>query len=920
MGQAVNPGQSVKLGGLDVEFPYKPYGIQRAMMARIIVAYTNKQNCLIESPTGTGKSLSLICSSLAWQQRSKLDSRPFVSASYSEKQVAERMAKLKNRPCTCGSRPDAISELDELKNAKKGQKGCEDIDNDESSMKKLKLNPDRDETSPHFQQANKNKLKQKQPEMITIDSDDDDVNATQIITPSKYSDIKPKVCKIEDEVEFLDDTDNTTFRKPLSDSKPNNQENPDGTALNEMCKNCLAIKSEQEFVNEMGPGAVSHPTVKKIRIYYGTRTHKQIAQIVRELKKTSYTKDLKMNILSSRDRTCVNEDVRDLPTRNDKCQELVKNKSKAGSSNRKSNLETCQYYRDGNQMAADFALIYQEKETFDIEDAVEFGKQFCICPYYGMRALQDEADITFCPYNYILDPNIRSAMQINLRNSIIILDEAHNIEDICRDSASFVINTQQIDEILANINRASFNYIQGSSIREAYDFFKNLFTDLKAFLIKFNFVNDKFSRDGDCLARKVMLHHEMMSSLSAMNFGSKHVQSIRDNLKALRGDEDESGDKSSKDKRDEGQDGALNNQDLQVITQLTNTLEFIYSQENKNSSDYRCIVSKHLDRGTTPMGRNNNRSMADNDVYLYQFSLICMNPAIAFQKIHENCWSVVVASGTLSPIESLKTELGCNFNQVFEGSHVIPDDRIFSTILSNGPNGIDLNCSYANSLRLDFQDELGQVVRDVCRVVPSGVLIFFPSYDRMENLYQRWFTKGYINDITSAGKKIHREQKNFTSTKFDEELKKYHRAATGKGAVMMAVYRGKISEGIDFSDSAARAVISIGIPYPNIKEVTIGLKREYNDLARKNRPELMNGSMWYQTQAMRALNQSLGRVIRHKDDWGAIIMLDSRLRSSQCMSGISKWVRRCITPQTSYEIFRSSLQDFVALREGDASN
>jgi Rad3-related DNA helicase len=34
------------------------------------------------------------------------------------------------------------------------------------------------------------------------------------------------------------------------------------------------------------------------------------------------------------------------------------------------------------------------------------------------------------------------------------------------------------------------------------------------------------------------------------------------------------------------------------------------------------------------------------------------------------------------------------------------------------------------------------------------------------------------------------------------------------GAILMGVCRGRISEGLDFSDDAARCVIIVGIPYP----------------------------------------------------------------------------------------------------------
>jgi hypothetical protein len=37
-----------------------------------------------------------------------------------------------------------------------------------------------------------------------------------------------------------------------------------------------------------------------------------------------------------------------------------------------------------------------------------------------------------------------------------------------------------------------------------------------------------------------------------------------------------------------------------------------------------------------------------------------------------------------------------------------------------------------------------------------------------------------------------------------------------------------------------------------------------------------NGQMWYFQSASRAVNQCLGRVIRHCNDWGAIFLLDER--------------------------------------------
>ena len=46
-----------------------------------------------------------------------------------------------------------------------------------------------------------------------------------------------------------------------------------------------------------------------------------------------------------------------------------------------------------------------------------------------------------------------------------------------------------------------------------------------------------------------------------------------------------------------------------------------------------------------------------------------------------------------------------------------------------------------------------------------------------------------------------------------------------KGAIMMGVCRGRMSEGLDFSDDAARLVIVVGIPYPMVADPKIVLKK-----------------------------------------------------------------------------------------------
>lgn len=57
---------SQQINGSTVYFPFKPYDCQSHYMEKVITALNNAQNALLESPTGTGKTLSLLCATLAW--------------------------------------------------------------------------------------------------------------------------------------------------------------------------------------------------------------------------------------------------------------------------------------------------------------------------------------------------------------------------------------------------------------------------------------------------------------------------------------------------------------------------------------------------------------------------------------------------------------------------------------------------------------------------------------------------------------------------------------------------------------------------------------------------------------------------------------------------------------------------------------
>ncbi len=61
--------------GHEVHFPHQPYGVQFSFMEKMLRTLNEGANALLEAPTGCGKTLSLLCAALAWQEQRKKELR-----------------------------------------------------------------------------------------------------------------------------------------------------------------------------------------------------------------------------------------------------------------------------------------------------------------------------------------------------------------------------------------------------------------------------------------------------------------------------------------------------------------------------------------------------------------------------------------------------------------------------------------------------------------------------------------------------------------------------------------------------------------------------------------------------------------------------------------------------------------------------
>jgi Rad3-related DNA helicase len=98
------------------------------------------------------------------------------------------------------------------------------------------------------------------------------------------------------------------------------------------------------------------------------------------------------------------------------------------------------------------------EETIDIEDLAKLGRSEKICPYYGARHSINTAEIVALPYNLLFQKETRESFNINLKNQVVIIDEAHNLIDTIASIHSVEISDQHVSQALAQLNNYMTRY------------------------------------------------------------------------------------------------------------------------------------------------------------------------------------------------------------------------------------------------------------------------------------------------------------------------------------------------------------------------------------------------------------------------------------------------------------------------------
>ncbi|KAG1703083.1 hypothetical protein DVH05_007994 [Phytophthora capsici] len=840
------------MNGAFFSFPYEPYTIQLDLMRQIYETLEQGHCGIFESPTGTGKSISLICGTLTWltHHTDEFGLLQGVAKPDTTSVIATNSKK--------SAEPSWLDDF-EQKTADREIKFRQQVVKEAlAGIEKLRLEPD----------ASTKKRK-----MGVAYSHNERKRLHQ--TGRREG----KQVDEEEEEHLVDPYDSDRVSRRNSESDDESGE-----------------KARGRFGEE-------RPDFGVVKIIYCSRTHSQISQFVREIRKTAFAERIRVVSLGSRKNLCINPKVTKLNSdlrMTDKCLDMMQN-SKTKDSKK---VGKCPFYeKELLGHYKDYALAHVQ----DIEDLHTLGEEMSICSYYGARESIPLAQIVTVPYSMLLSKSTRETLGIDLEDSIVIFDEAHNIIDAINNTYKVEITSKQLVVARRTLWSYFSKYEKRFKGKNAF-YIKQLLSILELltkFLRQLSKTTGKTATEDDDGAQMMTIndflfnaridHFNMFKILEYLSESglAKKLMGFVDSIK----------------------NGS-------PVPPATPTDDGDEGFESRHISPLRTVEA--LLKALTSAGEDGRilaqpRNATKNVEGLIRF--ILLNPVIHFQEIVKSSRSVILAGGTMQPVSQVINQLFASVPKenidLFSCGHVIPPENLLGFSLASGPSQKHLEFTYSRRNDMEALDELGRILLNLSRIVPGGVVVFFPSYRFEENAVRRWEATAQYEQI-QAKKTIFREPKK--SDELAEVLMHYSAACSrgnrdGSGAMLLSVVGGKMSEGINFSDELARCVVMVGMPYPNARDAELVEKMAFLD---KRNPG--SGRQFYESLCMKAVNQSIGRSIRHQKDYSTILLVDHRYSSPAVRSRLPEWIQKRVQAPTAFGQVYSQLVQFFRAKENQCAS
>jgi chromosome transmission fidelity protein 1 len=311
-----------------------------------------------------------------------------------------------------------------------------------------------------------------------------------------------------------------------------------------------------------------------------------------------------------------------------------------------------------------------------------------------------------------------------------------------------------------------------------------------------------------------------------------------------------------------------------------------------------------------------------------------LDPTFHFRDIVEEARAVVLAGGTMSPMSDYEQHLLAYLDPskitTLSCGHVIPPSNLLAIPVIRTSSGAEFDFTFENRNKERTLVDLGSAILSMAQNIPDGLVVFFPSYSYLDTCIAAWKrvsapgSKTCFFDRLAQTKPIFTEQRSQSSpnkaTAADSVLTAYSTAIAsnhGRGALLFAVIGGTLSEGINFSDALGRGVVVVGLPFPNPHSAEWKAKMQYISMKAVQRGSDGKAAArdFFENACMRAVNQCVGRAIRHKGDYAAIMMLDRRYGTERIRGKLPGWIRGSLRAGMGVRNVEGELEGFFAAKK-----
>lgn len=642
------------------------------------------------------------------------------------------------------------------------------------------------------------------------------------------------------------------------------------------------------------------------KVVYCSRTMSEIEKALIELhklmeyrtKELGYEEDFRGLGLTSRKNLCLHPAVskeRKGAVVDEKCRRLTNGQLKQKLELQLVSKEEMMAHPDQHGLCSYHEKLYDFEQhdlipngVFSFERLIEYCKEIGTCPYFTVRRMLPFCNIVIYSYHYLLDPKIAERVSRELsKDSIIIFDEAHNIDNVCIESLSLYLTDDTLKRAGRGANRLSeaVDEMKAQDLEKLQNEYEKLVEGLR---------QNEIARDEELFMANPVLPKDLLDEAIPGNirkaehfvsFLKRFIEYLKTRMKVLH---------------------VISETPMSFLQHLKE-LTFIDKKPLRFCSERLSLLVRTLELADVE-DLNALKDIATFatlvSTYETGFQLIlepfeteaatvpnpilhftCLDASIAMKPVFDRFSSVIITSGTISPLDMYPKML--NFQTVIEQSYTMTlAKRLFlPMIVTKGLDQTSISSRFEIRNDPSVVRNYGSLLIEFSKITPDGMVVFFPSYLYMESIISMWQNMGVLDEVWKF-KLILVETPDAQETSL--ALETYRKACSnGRGAVLLSVARGKVSEGIDFDHHYGRTVLMIGIPFQYTESRILKARLEF---LRDHYQIKENDFLSF--DAMRHAAQCLGRVLRGKDDYGIMVLADRRFKNKK--GQLPKWIAQAL--------------------------